>query len=117
MFRRGFAGVAGRSVHQKDRWVRDAAAVRVDRGVFFGTRASLGTSTKDFRSSTVAALAGLTAAVLADPAGSQRQTKRTALNRDTPFDDESNCQGMNSLTDGRGANLEHASELTGPEQV
>jgi hypothetical protein len=32
-----------------------------------------------------------------------------------PFDDESNCQDMNSLTGWGGANVEHASALNGPE--
>jgi len=33
------------------------------------------------------------------------------------FDVESNCQDMNSLTDGGGANVEHASDLNGPERA
>jgi hypothetical protein len=30
---------------------------------------------------------------------------------------ESNCQDMRSLTDGGGANVEHASDLNGPERA
>jgi hypothetical protein len=44
-----------------------------------------------------------------------REARSPPLRR--PFDGESKCQDMNSLTDGGGANVEHASELNGPEQA